>query len=215
MFQEVVQLQQLCWEILDPGKGIRKFVDALPGLGIEAANALGNYIPVAIPDTTTYPGADYYEIEVGQFSQQLSSDLPPTTLRGYRQVNASDASVNSFHYLGSLIVSQRGIPVRIKFINSLPTGNGGDLFIPVDPSVMGAGTGALDSSSASCNPDMDTTCASYTQNRATLHLHGGYVPWISDGTPHQWTTPTGEDTVYPTELAFVLFPICGLMSTEK
>ncbi len=25
-----------------------------------------------------------------------------------------------------------------------------------------------------------------------MHLHGGITPWISDGTPHQWTTPTGE-----------------------
>ena len=38
---------------------------------------------------------------------------------------------------------------------------------------------------------------SYTENRATLHLHGGNTPWISDGTPHQWITPSGEDTVYP------------------
>ena len=29
----------------------------------------------------------------------------------------------------------------------------------------------------------------YTDNRATLHLHGGITPWISDGTPHQWITP--------------------------
>ena len=43
--------------------GIRKFVDRLPGLGIANANARGQYIPVAVPDTTTYPGADYYEIE--------------------------------------------------------------------------------------------------------------------------------------------------------
>ena len=34
----------------------------------------------------------------------------------------------------------------------------------------------------------------YTQNRATLHLHGGATPWISDGTPHQWVTPVGENT---------------------
>ena len=32
----------------------------------------------------------------------------------------------------------------------------------------------------------------YTQNRATIHLHGGDTPWISDGTPHQWITPAGE-----------------------
>ena len=37
----------------------------------------------------------------------------------------------------------------------------------------------------------------YTQNRATLHLHGGLTPWISDGTPHQWITPAGENTPYP------------------
>ena len=37
----------------------------------------------------------------------------------------------------------------------------------------------------------------YTENRATLHLHGGITPWISDGTPHQWITPADETTPYP------------------
>jgi FtsP/CotA-like multicopper oxidase with cupredoxin domain len=37
----------------------------------------------------------------------------------------------------------------------------------------------------------------YKEDRATLHLHGGATPWISDGTPHQWTTPAGETTTYP------------------
>jgi hypothetical protein len=36
------------------------------------------------------------------------------------------------------------------------------------------------------------TGAAYQQNRATLHLHGGNTPWISDGTPHQWTVPQGD-----------------------
>lgn len=41
--------------------GIRKFVDSLPGLNAAGANNLGQYIPVAIPDTTSYPagGAGY------------------------------------------------------------------------------------------------------------------------------------------------------------
>jgi hypothetical protein len=30
-----------------------------------------------------------------------------------------------------------------------------------------------------------------------LHLHGGLTPWISDGTPHQWEAPVGENTIYP------------------
>jgi FtsP/CotA-like multicopper oxidase with cupredoxin domain len=58
------------------------------------------------------------------------------------------------------------------------------LFLPVDTSLMGAGM----------TPDEKSM---YTQNRATLHLHGGITPWISDGTPHQWITPSGENTDYP------------------
>ena len=54
-----------------PGTGIRKFVDRLPGLGIGGANDLGNYIPVATPDINTYPGSDYYEIELGEYYQQI------------------------------------------------------------------------------------------------------------------------------------------------
>ncbi|MHB9002941.1 MAG: cell wall-binding repeat-containing protein [Coriobacteriia bacterium] len=121
----------------------------------------------------------------------MHSDLPPTTLRGYRQTNnGTDGSgVNSIapgpiHYLGPTIVATKDKPVRIKFTNNLPTGAGGDLFIPVDTTVMGAGAGPIPGES-------------YTQNRASVHLHGGRTPWISDGTPHQWITPAGEGTVYP------------------
>ena len=37
----------------------------------------------------------------------------------------------------------------------------------------------------------------YTQNRATVHLHGNNTVWISDGNAHQWITPAGETTSYP------------------
>ena len=171
--------------------GIRKFVDSLPGLNAAKANNLGQYIPVAIPDTTTYPGCDYYEIELNEYSEKLHSDLPATRLRGYRQTNTNNASVKKFHYAGPLIVAERDVPVRIKFTNNLPTGDAGDLFLPVDTSVMGAGMGPLDMMGM---PGMKEN---YTENRATVHLHGGYVPWISDGTPHQWTTPANETTQYP------------------
>ena len=50
---------------------LRKFVDKLPGLGFENRNNLGQYIPVAIPDTTTYSGSDYYEIELGQYTEKM------------------------------------------------------------------------------------------------------------------------------------------------
>ena len=32
----------------------------------------------------------------------------------------------------------------------------------------------------------------FTQNRATIHLHGNNTVWISDGNVHQWITPAGE-----------------------
>ena len=36
----------------------------------------------------------------------------------------------------------------------------------------------------------------YTQNRTAIHHHGGVTPWISDGTPYQWYTPSGETATY-------------------
>ena len=67
--------------------GIRKFIDTLPGLGPANANNLGQYISVATPDTITYPGSDYYEIGLQEYSEKMHSDLPPTKLRGYVQLN--------------------------------------------------------------------------------------------------------------------------------
>ncbi len=163
--------------------GIRKFVDSLPGLGPAGQNNLGKYIPVAVADTTTYPGSDYYIIELWEYFEKMHSDLPLTKLRGYVQVDSTGARVAPIHYLGPIIVASRNRPVRVKFRNKLPTGTGGNLFIPVDTTYMGAGAGPAG--------------GSYTENRATLHLHGGNTIWISDGTPHQWTTPAGETTSYP------------------
>lgn len=191
--------------------GIRKFVDSLPGLGSAAANDLGQYIPVAIPDTTTFTGSDYYEVGLVQYTEKLSKDLPPTTLRGYVQLETPANAGQSKHialtypdgspildatgaqvfavdkpeYLGPTIVAQSNRPVRVKFTNYLPSGSAGDLFLPVDTTLMGAGMGPLGAGAGN-----------YTQNRATLHLHGGATPWISDGTPYQWTTPAADLSAY-------------------
>ncbi|MBK5225971.1 MAG: VCBS repeat-containing protein [Thermoleophilia bacterium] len=178
---------------LVPGSGIRKFVDTLPGLGATNANDLGQYIPVAVPDTTTYADADYYEISLVRYTEQMHSDLPPTQLQGYVQTNTADPTVSTPHYLGPMIIAQKGRAVRIKFTNELPTGSGGDLFLPVDTSIMGAGEYEIDDPGS---PGA-TISGMFTQNRAAIHLHGGVTPWISDGTPHQWITPAGESTSYP------------------
>jgi len=197
--------------------GLQKFVNELPGLGAGAANNLGQYIPVAVPDTTSYPGSDYYIIELGEYTEQMHRDLPPTTLRGYRQAGGQ------YHYLGPAIVAQKNRPVRILFRNLLPTGAAGNLFIPVDTTVMGSGMtadghmamdpGMVNPQIPMCNePDsmmkamMVASGDCFAENRATLHLHGGISPWISDGTPHQWITPAGENTPYPEGVSVVDVP---------
>jgi FtsP/CotA-like multicopper oxidase with cupredoxin domain len=140
--------------------GMQKFKDALPAL------------VQATPDKTTFPGSDFYIIGLVQYTAQMHADLPPTTLRGYCQLSDTTTTTCTPSYLGPLIVAQKDRPVRVLFRNLLPIGAGGNLFIPMDDTFMGA------------DP--------LRQNRATLHLHGGATPWISDGTPHQWTTPEGE-----------------------
>ena len=168
---------------------LRKFVDPLPG--ICTAPGQTSCIPIAAKDTTTFPGSDYYQIGLRDYSQQMHSDLPSTPLRGYYDLNPA-ATDHTNHYLGPLIIARRDVPVRIKFTNNLGLGALGNLFIPVDTTYMGAGVGQNGNT--------------YTQNRATLHLHGGVTPWISDGTPHQWITPAGDPAVFKKGASFQNVP---------
>jgi FtsP/CotA-like multicopper oxidase with cupredoxin domain len=210
---------------------IRKFVDSLPGLGMPGctlgtptavpaysdgtcgANDLGQYIPVAQKDNTAYSDADFYSLGIQQYLVKMHSDLPPTTARGYYQINGSgpgqSPSGGVHQWLGPVIVAKsfdptkpvgdslnktgngNGAPVRILFQNNLPLttwtsgmpGGPANLFLPVDTTLMGAGMGPASTA---------TTMQNYSHNRVDIHLHGGATPWISDGTPHQWVTPVGE-----------------------
>ena len=105
------------------------------------------------------------------------------------------------HYLGPIIDSQKGTPVRIRFDNYLPTGHydpitktrGGDIFLPTDTTIPGSGMGPNGAADATSPRPYDL----YTQNRANIYLQGADNPWISDGGPHSWITPAGENTQYP------------------
>ena len=137
--------------------GIKKFKDGLPMLCDPSAgctdNNLGQHIPIAVPDTTTFPGTDYYVIALVQHTEQMHSDLPPTLLREYVQLETTDNAswskhvalqtallgnastptlmpdgsqayaVDDPHYLGPIIVAQKDRPVRLVFYNLLPTGS--------------------------------------------------------------------------------------------
>ena len=99
--------------------------------------------------------------------------------------------------------------MRIKFTNRLPTGAGGNLFLPVDTTIMGSGEWQTDYDPVTKAPRA-LSSGIFPQNRATLHLHGGRTPWISDGTPHQWIMPAGETqdnaALYPKGMSVVNVP---------
>jgi FtsP/CotA-like multicopper oxidase with cupredoxin domain len=171
----------------DTGTALQKFVNGLPGLTSANANNLGQYIPVADPDTTTFPGSDYYVIGIAQHQEQMHGNLPGTGygsgthVRGYEQLNngtvLGGATDKTPHYMGPMIIAQTDRAVRFLAENLLPVGN---LWLPVDvQTLMGNG------------PIPGYPGQNFAQNRAVIHLHGARSPWISDGTPHQWFTPTG------------------------
>ncbi len=169
---------ETCTGPVVPGTGIQKFVDTLALPCAQGVNTLGNCMSVAVPDKTTFPGADYYELGVTDFNATFHRDLPQgAKVRGYYQKNApSGAPALSPHYLGPLIIADVNRPVRLKMVNEVAPN--AEYFLPVDKTLGGTNLG----------PDGTP----FPQNRVTIHLHGGNTPWISDGTLHQWTAPKGE-----------------------
>jgi len=120
-------------------------------------------IPLALPDAFSTPSVDHYSLVAGQYTDQLHPALGPTTLWGY----ADDAHGGLHRHLGGIIVATKGKAVQITMTNKLP----GAHIIPVDTTIEGA---------------------NQAQNRTAVHLHGGLVPWISDGGPHDWFDPFGS-----------------------
>ena len=83
---------------------LRKFVDGLPGLTSAGTNNLGQYVPIAVVDKTSYPGSDYYELAEVEYVEQLHTDMPPVAgtnktagtggsrIRGYVQIEPPGAT---------------------------------------------------------------------------------------------------------------------------
>ncbi len=148
-------------------------------------------------------------------SVPLSNDLlDGTSVPALMPDGTQAIAVDDPHYLGPIIVATKDRAVRIVFYNLLPTGSNGDLFIPVDSTFMGAGMGPMmmmdpmDMGSVMdevrnplCGETTRDRMNCFAESRATLHLHGGITPWISDGSPHQWITPANEQTGWPQGVA--------------
>src|ERR1051326_5031601 len=126
-------------------------------------------IGVAAPDAAPCPvtGVTHYTINIDQFQDPgVCPTLGPTTLRGFNPTNLLRGQNN--RHLGGIIVGQKGTPIQITFRNNIPAGMH---IIPNDLTIPGANLG---------------------NNRTSVHLHGGFVPWISDGGPFDWWDPDGN-----------------------
>jgi spore coat protein A len=146
-----------------PVTNLRKYAQTLPIPGV--------YTPGTNP---LYPGADYYEISMAQFSQKLHPDLPLTPLWGYGVTNPPIGTPLGT-YPSKTIVATKGTKVVVKWKNELstthPVANAIDSTIP-DPLVHGT----------------------LPTGRAVAHLHGGFTLPQFDGHPHQWFMPTNPIT---------------------
>jgi len=153
-------------ERLDP-KLQPKFINALP-------NPMDN---VLVPDTTSYPGTDYYHVRMVQVRQALGVADPDTGKPLLTTVWAYGASNAAATYPGPTIVAHStrtgGKPVKVRWENALPEQH----LLPVDTTVH-------------CGPNAQrqhSHCRPLV--RTVVHLHGGHVPDHSDGYPEAWFSP--------------------------
>ncbi|MFZ2447341.1 MAG: multicopper oxidase domain-containing protein [Syntrophobacteraceae bacterium] len=135
---------------------LRKFVQPLRGVGPGG-------IPIVAPDAFQAPvtNVTHCTVDMLQFTDTLHPNLGPTTLWGYNPRVPLGGGVQPPKHLGGIVVVNRGTPLQFTFNNQLPFTH----ILPVDLTIPGA---------------------QRPQNRAAIHLHGGLVPWISDGGPFDW-----------------------------
>ncbi len=136
---------------------LQKWIQPLRGLGGAGIPTLSSVIDPVFANT------QFYQVTVGEFTDQLHPALPPTRLWGYW-----DTTNPVPRHLGGVILARRGTAARIRFTNTLPA----QPIIPVDSTQFLPSDGG-------------------TANRTATHLHGGLVPWISDGGPFDWFDPVG------------------------
>jgi FtsP/CotA-like multicopper oxidase with cupredoxin domain len=138
--------------------------------------------------------ADYYEISVRQFSQQiLPAGLPATTVWGYGAVAARSRRGLLLHNAPSLTIeAMYNRPTRVKWINELVDANGDFLphLLPVDQTLHWAnppgGTDGRDT-----RPTFEATPGPYTGPVPLVtHAHGAVgVGDESDGYAEAWYLP--------------------------
>ena len=141
------------------------------------------FIPPVMPRAGTIKlkggkNADYYEISVRQFAEQiLPAGMPTTTVWGYGAVKGMGMNPLLIHNAPSLTIeAQVNRPVRVKWINELKAAAGGYLphLLPVDPTLHWANPpGGMDGRDTRPDFTGQATPGSYTGPVPMVpHLHG-------------------------------------------
>jgi spore coat protein A, manganese oxidase len=187
------------------GKAPRLLAQAVPTGSLDPAT-IGKYLaPLLIPPAMPRAGkiarrgaknADYYEIAVRQFSQQiLPQALPPTTVWGYGPAAAQNGPT-IFNAPSLTIEAKHNTPVRIRWINGLMDGAGNYLphLLPVDPTLHWANPPG-GSDGRDMRPTFATTPERYMGPVPIVtHVHGAAgVGDESDGYPEAWYLPAATN----------------------
>jgi len=177
---------------------LRQAIAAIPGGTLDPAKLPKFVTPLVIPPSMPASGAvkleggssaDYYEIAVRQFRQQiLPAGYGPSTVWGYGSINHP----RTFNYPSFTIETRWRVPVRVKWINQLVDAKGNYLphLLPVDPTLHWAnppgGTTGRDT-----RPTFSATPGPYTGPVPIVtHVHGAIgVGDESDGYAEAWFLP--------------------------
>ncbi|MFO7555480.1 MAG: multicopper oxidase domain-containing protein [Desulfobacterales bacterium] len=193
----------------------------IPGGTLEPGDVPKYVTPMLIPPVMPRTGtikmtggknADYYEISMKQFAQQiLPAGMPATTVWGYGAIASASKKGLMLHNAPSLTIEAMvGRPVIVKWINDLKDASGDYLphILPVDPTLHWAnppgGTAERD-----MRPDFtgktyvpltdftdpDTQYTQYTGPVPIVtHVHGAVgVGDESDGYAEAWYLPAAND----------------------
>jgi spore coat protein A len=190
-------------------KGLpRVFAAPIPGGTLDPLSVPKYQTPMLIPPVMPQAGtiklkggknADYYEISMKQFSQQIlpGPTYPATPVWGYGAVSSASRRGLLLHNAPSLTIeAQYNRPVRVKWINDLVDADGNYLphLLPVDPTLHWAnppgGTSGRDT-----RPTFDSTPGRYTGPVPIVtHVHGAVgVGDESDGYTEGWYLPAANN----------------------
>jgi spore coat protein A len=206
--------------------GERTLLATLPGGSLDPRSIPQFQTPLLIPPVMPKAGsivlrggknADYYEISMRQFSQQmLPAGLPPTTVWGYGAVASESKNGLLLHNAPSLTIeASHGKPVTVKWINELKDASGRFLphLLPVDPSLHWANVPQWPGMDGQLGPDrrpdlrgktyvplshLKNPAKQYTRYTGPVpivtHVHGAVgVGDESDGYAEAWYLPDAND----------------------